>query len=169
MPGVPANPSAGAVLAPEGQVVLVPYVGSMLRPETVAALEASLPAGWLVNWQKIDRGDHYAYWRLVAESWRLPGPTFIVEHDIEVHEDVLPQLAACAEGWCTFPYLQQPGLNFTCTQALGCTRFSAPLQRAVPFPPATRWESLDGAIANALLGAGMAAHVHQPPVTHHRL
>lgn len=92
----------------------------------------------------------------------------MIEHDIEIHAGVLPSLAACDRDWCTFPYPQQPGLNFACTQALGCARFSAALQRAVPFPPETPWDGLDGAIATALIAAGRAVHVHWPAVTHHR-
>jgi hypothetical protein len=129
------------------------------------ACAAALPPGTI---RPDVSGDPLAYWRALRSLWTGDAGLLVIEHDIEIHAGVLPQLAECGEDWCTFPYLQQPGLNFTCTMALGCTRFSAALQRQVPFPPATRWDALDGAIANTLLAAGITAHVHQPPVTHHR-
>lgn len=129
------------------------------------ACAAALPEGAI----RTDvSGDDMAYWRVLRSLWAGAAPLLVIEHDIELHAQVLPQLAACIRDWCTFPYAQQPGLNFTCTQALGCTRFSAGLQRAVPFPAPARWESLDGAIATVLLAAGHSAHVHEPAVTHHR-
>jgi len=75
-------------------------------------------------------GDDRAYWRAICERWTGEDDLLIVEQDIEIHDTVIPQMVACTEPWCTFPYrLWRP--DAWCYNALGCTRFSAALQRDV--------------------------------------
>ena len=93
-----------------------------LRPKTRAALERYAPQTEFVDVS----GDDYAYWRQIALRWGGGEDLLVVEHDIEIHENVIPQLEACSEPWCTFAYkLWNP--DVWCYNALGCTRFSASL------------------------------------------
>jgi hypothetical protein len=97
-----------------------------LHPDTRAALAALAPHAELVD---VSGGD-YAYWRAFTERWTGDDDLLNVEQDIEIHDTVIPQLEACGEPWCTFAYrLWRP--DAWCYNALGCTRFSAALQREV--------------------------------------
>jgi Methyltransferase domain len=76
-------------------------------------------------------GDDYAYWRAISERWTGDDDLLIVEQDIEIHKSVIRQMEFCQEPWCAFPYrLWRP--DAWCYNALGCTKFSAGLQRTVP-------------------------------------
>jgi len=104
--------------------VLCCYSG--LYDATREALERYAPDAEFVD----TSGDDYAYWRALMGRWTGEDDLLIVEHDIEIHETVIPQMEACPEPWCTFPYrLWRP--DAWCYNALGCTKFSAALQREV--------------------------------------
>jgi hypothetical protein len=97
-----------------------------LYDATRTALEKYAPQAEYVDVS----GDIRAYWRAIAERWTGESDLLIVEQDIEIHDQVIPRLEACPEDWCTFPYrLWRP--DAWCYNALGCTRFSAALQKAV--------------------------------------
>jgi hypothetical protein len=97
-----------------------------LYDDTRRALEKYAPGTEFVDVS----GDDYAYWRAICERWTGEDDLLIVEQDIEIHETVIPQMAGCERDWCTFAYrLWRP--DAWCFNALGCTRFSAALQRAV--------------------------------------
>src|SRR6266516_3894602 len=97
-----------------------------LHPVCVAAL----PTGTELVWTG-DGDDHY--WNELTKRWDGHDDLLIIEHDIEIHDDVIPQLQACPSAWCTFPYEYGPRWpGHTITDALGCTRFTAQLQRDHP-------------------------------------
>jgi hypothetical protein len=146
-----------------------------LRPETKAAL----PPGTELAWTG---ADDFAYWREITARWDGTDALVIVEHDIEIHEQVIGQFAACPAPWCTFPYFYGPDRDPSRVmyQALGCAKFSAQCQRDFPAgqiaasvsardgtPPRPPWHSCDTYICRALLHAGIATCLHEPWVTHH--
>jgi hypothetical protein len=128
-----------------------------------------------------DGDDHY--WLEIANRWDGSDDLLIIEHDIEIHDQVVSQMLACGSSWCTFPYEYGPRWPAAplITGALGCTRFSADLQRQFPaeviaasvsaadgLPPVPFWHSCDLYIRRALTRAGMKECRHLPLVTHHR-
>lgn len=113
-----------------------------------------------------------AYHELLCEVWAAGEAFLVVEHDVEIHADVVPELEACPEPWCLYPY----GIGFPprpCDCALGCTRFSADLIAAVPdlmrSLPCRDWRRQDCEISPRLRRDGFTPHVHVPPVRHHHV
>lgn len=97
-----------------------------LYDQTREALAKYAPDAELVDVS----GDDYAYWRAICERWTGEDDLLIVEQDIEIHDQVIPEMRACDRDWCTYAYrLWRP--DAWCFNALGCTRFSASLQRKV--------------------------------------
>lgn len=137
-------------------------------------------------------GSPSAYADLLVELWARGEAFVLVEHDIEIHDGVLPELAACPEPWCLFPYARLlpgpkvrwdgrgwgPGVALL-SNNLGCTRWSAELMAALPDLmtevrntarpglPAGHWSRLDDVSAQLLSLAGYEPHVHHPEVLHH--
>lgn len=128
----------------------------------------------------ICQGDLAGYNDAVAERWGRGDDLLVVEQDIILHSRVLPQLAACAEDWCVFPYRHPDNGNGFLLAALGCTRFSARFQEAVAIEAIAAvygycntckgqlgcWAHLEGRISDAGLAAGFTRHVHWPSVGH---
>ena len=124
-------------------------------------------------------GDDFAYWRAIKERWDGQEDLLIVEQDVVIHDGVIPQLAECPGDWCLFAYpIFNSGQRLT--QGLGCTRFSAALQRRVDCAEfetdgklysdgksGVPWNFLDLIIAERLkVGYGLLPHVHEPDVEH---
>ncbi|MHB8490616.1 MAG: hypothetical protein ACYDA6_00155 [Solirubrobacteraceae bacterium] len=122
-----------------------------------------------------------AYCALLCDLWAAGDGFLLVEHDIELHDRVLPELQACPEPWCTFPY---PGAGWAQTgdpllyDSLGCTRFSSALLAAEPdvMAEAARasgglepgdWRHMDVSLNPRLRWRGYEPHVHWPAVAHH--
>jgi hypothetical protein len=144
------------------------------------ACKNALPADTELVWT--GDGDD-AYWREISKRWDGSDDLLIIEHDIEIHDQVLSQLASCFGDWCVFPYEYGPRWDEAplINKALGCTRFSAQLQREFPtekiaasvsetygLPPVPFWHSCDLYIRRALTRAGVKECQHRPLVTHHR-
>jgi len=144
------------------------------------ACKKSLPPDAELVWTG-DGDDHY--WREISKRWGGFDDLLIIEHDMEIHDRVVPQLLECASPWCVFPYEYGPRWPDAplITQALGCTRFSSELQRefttefiaadvsaADGLPPVPFWHNCDLYIRRALTRAGLKECQHRPPVTHHR-
>jgi hypothetical protein len=164
-------------------LIVVPY--TRLHPRTRAALPEA-------DFVRLDRNDPRSYWKFLATLWPLTRPLLIVEHDVEIHEEVLPGFDSCPEPWCTFPFARSlpgphsswtgsewgPGIALL-TKSLGCVRFSAELlssepdlidelgDRSLGGMPAGHWKRLDDGIAVLLEERGYNVHVHAPEVTHH--
>lgn len=150
-----------------------------LHPLAQRGLDAYAP-GW-ERWL-IDESDTRGYWQLLGRLWAEPGygDLVVIEHDVEIHNLVLPEFADCREPWCTFPY-QGPGPTVPeglLLTSLGCVRFTAELREAVPDAvvryrpdgaPEGDWRRLDVRICHELQMAGVEVHVHEPPVRHHHV
>lgn len=175
--------------------VVVPHVG--VHSLASRALDRYAPGA-----ERIYVGHHeYAYRDLIAKLWKEGESFLLVEHDVEIHGDVLRQLLRCekaGEPWCLFGY---PGAgdesgDRVLLRSLGCTRFGAPLLRALPsfmedlpvhhwtrldgemYPRLTVWRHEDGSPCDHRIIEGEVAcpagplwryqpHVHTPNVGHH--
>lgn len=116
-----------------------------------------------------------SYYELLCRLWRDGESFLIVEHDIEIHDRVVPVSAACSEWWCVWPYngAGRPGTDRMLYRALGCTKFHADLLAAHPRfmdeLPVRHWKRLDSEVNPGLTRLGLEPHVHAPPVTHHHV
>ena len=141
-----------------------------LSSKTAASLAEHAPETEYVDVS----GDRKAYWREIAKRWKGVEDLVLIEHDIEIHDSVLSQFTACKSPWCVFPYQLTPD-DVPITWGLGCTKFSAGVQRKVPLiqinragGPLSDWEYLDSKFAKTMQRYGLAVCVHQPPVSHVR-
>lgn len=137
-------------------------------------------------------GTDDSYWGLLSRLWARAEPFILVEHDIEVHPRALPELEACSEPWCLFPFSRLlPGPHSSwdgegwsagiplLDKSLGCVRWSVELMTGEPDvmevvgtmscggSPPKHWCRLDDAIAQVLERRGYHPHIHHPEVTHH--
>ena len=87
-------------------------------PEAVAAIEKHIPQAEIID----TSANSYAYWDAMEIRWTGVQDLLIVEHDVVVTAEVLPQMLACPEPWCAH---SSGGTPF----GLRCTRFSARLQQ----------------------------------------
>lgn len=115
---------------------------------------------------------HDSYRDLLADLWAAGDSFLLIEHDVEIHDRVIPELDACPEPWCSFPYpVGSP--DGMIDSSLGCTRFTADLLAAVPDMidrlPVRDWRRLDCELAPRLRQAGFVPHVHHPAVKHHHV
>lgn len=120
--------------------------------------------------ERVDVSGAVDAYRLLLERLWADGEAFlIIEHDIEIHRWVVPELESCPEDWCLFPYGLVGG--YLVEGSLGCTRFSAALIQAEPgligSLPTRDWRRLDCELLGKLRQVGREPHVHQPPVLHH--
>lgn len=106
--------------------LVVPYVATMLRPETVASV------GPYAEFIELDPADPAAYPRLLYGLWEAAEDVVIVEQDVEVPSSFLDDFAACRNEWCVLDPADRPGLAW-----MGCVRFRAALM--VRFPDVVAW------------------------------
>jgi hypothetical protein len=163
------------------------YFYSELRQDAVNALPADA--------EKIDTSKtSLDYWSAIKARWNAGNDLLFVEHDIQIHGDVIQELLECDGDWCVFPYrngVSGAWWNGDITasdsgfllRSLGCTRFSARIQAMVPVldiqqngaasstgclecrPPDFCWCHVDGPI-NIALSAITEPHIHPRPVEH---
>ena len=152
-------------------LVILPY--TEVNEETRAAVAGNTDPRY-VEMVKLERTE--SYWELWDRLWRGARDFIIVEHDIVIHEEVLPQFRACREPWCTFgyPYAFGPAPY----HGTGCVRFRAEMMEAVPdlieavgrrsgtHHPPRHWCSIDGFMQTELWARGYHGHQHHPPVGH---
>jgi hypothetical protein len=152
--------------------VVVPYEPEV-HPLTQKAIDAYAPEAELVR-----LGDsRYAYWELLCRLWAGGDAFAIVEHDIEIHAEVMPVFRECPEPWCTFAY---PGQFNSLATALGCVRFSKRLlaecpglmenldsHRGTHSALTHSWSALDSHVRDDLGRLRVPTHVHYPMVGHH--
>jgi hypothetical protein len=151
-------------------VILLPY--TRLHPTTARLANAHAPGHERV---RLDPDDETAYWRLLADSWPLPGDLVVIEQDVGIHAGVVEGLTGCPEPWCGHPY----PIGRQLLVCLGCTKFSAELKAAEPDLleaigrddtgglPARVWQRLDVRILDHLRTRGYRQHRHEPPVRHY--
>lgn len=147
------------------------------HPFALAALEEFAPGA---ERELIDPYRPEQYYELLA-GWWGDGETFlIVEQDIEIHADVIPQLEVCDGDWCIFPYggpgygkNHGDGADHLLKRSLGCTRFSERLLKTLPSfmgdLPVRNWQRLDCEINPKLVRAGFTPCLHEPNVAHHHV
>lgn len=90
--------------------------------------QAALPGHAMLVYTGPQTGD---YFRWFASLWAAePAADLVcIEQDVAIHDQVIPQFAACPQPWCSFGWLVGPGQHSYWW--LGCTKFSAELQRNV--------------------------------------
>src|SRR5215468_5038215 len=107
------------------------------------AARTALPPGALVPWTGPDPG---GYWRVFSQQWASGEDLVTIEQDVLIHGQVMRQFAACPAPWCAFGWPVGPGQ--VSYWWLGCAKFSAALQAAVPVDalcrPVTGGGCLDG-------------------------
>jgi hypothetical protein len=167
--------------------ILACYV--TIDPRVKAALTVYAPDAELVYTGATDT----AYWQAITARWTGVESLVIIEQDNEITYDVLGSFAACAEPWCCFAYrapaydiapngtwrevlrrypgTEPPVDHALITTSLGCTKFSAGLQRSVGHREISAellaWDVIDTTIALCLIEAGYRPHVHGEIPHHH--
>jgi hypothetical protein len=121
-------------------------------------------------------------WEAYKSCWGQDD-LMVIEQDIILHEDVIPQFEACPEPWCLFPFRYLPGMDFL-AEGTGCNRYSRDFMGKVT--PALIesvggscwrcegvnpgcWAHIDGRILEAGKSAGFRIHVHWPSVGHREI
>lgn len=126
-----------------------------------------------------DTGD---YWWAFAARWTGEGDLVTIEQDVQIHDSVIRQFTECPADWCSFGWEVSPGQMSHWW--LGCTKFSAWLQREIPIsslcrpnPPEVCDRCTDVPCHRHLdvifqpimdLLEREQPHIHHPPVTHLR-
>ena len=163
-------------------MIVVPYVGDMLRDETYewavrhGALMRRLPPRDTAYWEAL-----CAWWDF-SSTWTVG--LIVVEQDIVPAEGVVDEMLACDQPWCTSPYPRvrptgdpDPGLL---EHGLGCAKFALTLMAEHPFAmihagqpagddePLGAWWMMDARLNHVLRGLGVAPHLHRPSEHLHR-
>ena len=148
-----------------------------LWPATATALAEHAPQALIVPIGEVDITQP---WTTYAQHWGTDD-LLIVEQDVIIHADVIPQLEACPEPWCVFPGRHQAQGGGWMKDGLLCNRFRTEFMQAVPVEaveaiPASCprceghnpkcWAHLDGRTREAGEAAGFKIHVHWPSVGH---
>jgi hypothetical protein len=154
-----------------GVSLLTPRIAApftQLRAETVVALH-----GQEVTYAPMMTDQSYC--ELLRDLWHEGKSFIIVEHDIVVTPNTIPELAACENEWCAmaFPYRGEEK-----AWSLACTKFSASLIAREPglmeevgqmsdakHPPG-HWCRMDAWIWQALTRRGVSRCEHQNTVGH---
>ena len=148
-----------------------------LWPATGFALAWHAPDAHIVP---IDAGDITQPWATYASYWGKDD-LGVIEQDVIIHEDVLPQFEACPEPWCLFPARHYAAGGGWMTTGIMCNRFRKEFMQAVPVEAVEAvagscnrcggrepkcWAHLDGKTREAGEAAGFKIHVHWPSVGH---
>lgn len=140
-------------------------------------------------------GSPDAYYRALCAWWAEADNLVIVEHDILPADGVIEEMLDCHAPWCSSPY-SLGGVTFGvymtldgttselcadanayCTDALGCTKFSAQLSAALPtlivesgifnqqigWVPRV-WQLNDARVSGMLRLSGLTPHLHAPSI-----
>lgn len=125
----------------------------------------------------------YDYGNAIAEYWDGAEDLVVIEGDKEITSEVIPSFATCEQPWCAYSYtVSLAGLQKQTSIGLGCTKYSASLQRLVscadfgsddPLWPSCPfcdgrgcWLYLDARIARAIRYHDIDVHRHGS-ITHH--
>ena len=80
-------------------------------------------------------GNNGAYTDLLVGLWGQRRRLLLIEHDIEIHDRVIPTALHCPFPWCVWPYSGPKGDGLGDSllyQSLGCTKFSGSLMKREP-------------------------------------
>ena len=129
------------------------------HPKALEALERFAP-----DTERVDTtGPENTYWLEICKRWDGSDDLVFIEQDNEITAEVLPSFAECEQDWCTFSYV---GLyNNMLERSLGCTKFSAALQRRFPHEmiagPGMAWHLIDLRIGKLFTDLhGLQCHIH---------
>jgi hypothetical protein len=133
-------------------------------PETQLALDLYAPDA-----ERVDTsGPQHNYWREICKRWDGTDDLILIEQSIEITPEVMPAFSKCEHDWCTFGY---NGLFGKLEQSLGCTKFSAALQRRFPHDviagPNMVWHLIDFRIGKFFGMHGLTCYVHGSVEHHH--
>ena len=131
-----------------------------MDPRTKLALETYAPHAEIVY---VGGGDE-DYYEALKERWTGVEDLVNIEQDNEITAEVIPSLENCNRPWCTYAYPGPSGFGLL-TSSLGCTKWSAALQRRFSFwelfPYSRYWEFLDMQMASTIQSqANLLPHVH---------
>jgi hypothetical protein len=148
--------------------VVVPYIPSALRAETVIALRQQGADVELVDVS----GDVTSYWQLLRDLWQAQEDFLVVEHDIVVPPWTVAALETCPRAWCSVPEDRLGGGEGWWDANLQCNRFrqSAILVHPHLFdvmPEHTRHFQVLDHMALARLQRRIRPHVHMERLTTH--
>ena|ERR1700733_1079962 len=139
-----------------------------MRQETLDSLLTYAPDFDMVNVS----GDDYGYWKAINSHWNGTNDLVIIEHDIEIDVRVMPSFKICDRDWCLFSYnaWSNSDADADYEHALGCTKFSAHMQRLVPAELFYgRYGQLDTFIVQVFGEIGITEpHIHGKVKHHHR-
>ncbi len=138
-----------------------------LHPKTKRSVESYAPTARFVNTSR----SPYAYRDALQNWWIGEQDLIVIEQDIEITPDVIKSFTGCRKKWCVYSYQGPPHKGYL-YRSLGCTRFSARLQRQIPFenfiPYSMMYKTVDVNIARVLWTLnGIHPHVHGHVQHHH--
>lgn len=148
-----------------------------LWPGTRDSLAEHAPDALIIP---IPAGDIERPWRDYAGRWGTDD-LVVIEQDVIIHADVLPQFEACPEPWCLFPARHYATPGGWMTTGIMCNRFRREFMEAVPVEAVEAvygscgqcrgvnrkcFAHLDGRTREAGEAAGFKIHVHWPSVGH---
>jgi len=148
-------------------------------PGTVRSLREHAPGHELVL---VGAADWRGYGREVLARWGQDD-LLVVEQDNVIHAGVLPQLEACPEPWCVFPYRHPSSGDGFADRCLGCTRFRLEFQQKVTAEEIASeggncnrchgqpdkhlcWLHVEGRVSDAAARFGFTRHIHWPSAGH---
>jgi hypothetical protein len=136
------------------------YTESGVRKETLSALESFAPG---TEYAEVS-GSPYDYRDTLQRYWTGKRPLIVVEQDIVIHDEVIDSFAKCSKPWCTYGFQSSARIGYL-YRGLGCTKFSARLQRRFPFEEfvtyGMTWKYCDAHISRILWTInGIQPHVH---------
>jgi hypothetical protein len=99
-----------------------------LWPLTRASLAIHAPDALIIP---IDAEDITQPWTTYASYWGADD-LVVIEQDVIIHEDVLPQFEACPEPWCLFPARHYATGGGWMLNGIMCNRFRREFMAAVP-------------------------------------
>jgi hypothetical protein len=147
--------------------ILACFVRGQQSPSAYRSLLRYAPIGSL---ELVDVGnDVSSYWHAIRDRWNGEDDLVTIEQDNIITGEVIPSFQECEKKWCSFSYLGPPGMSFddsgqgrVLKKSLGCTRFSAELQREIPASMISDsdyfvWHLLDLRISRLL-----ELHNHEP-------
>jgi hypothetical protein len=147
-----------------------------MHPAAARSLADFAPQAELVD----VTGDDHAYWREIRARWDGTEDLVIVEQDIEIAEGVIESMAECDQDWCCYAY-RIFRTKVRLRDGLGCTKFSAALQRKINARYIAEgfalcknckgqgcWYHIDCRIAGLLRQEGYKPHVHGDVIHHHK-
>ena len=107
--------------------VLCCALEGQVHPDTVTALSQCFPGHELVF---LPAGDPHAYWTMIMGRWGSDD-LVIIEQDIVIHDQVVPQFQACPQPWCAFDHFPYYTLAPADFKVIGCVRYRAEVQRDI--------------------------------------